>query len=257
MAEEFKELSFKERVKNMLKADFLRAFKTPLLYIISGICLAIPILMLVMLSMNEGDADTTTFTGAWQIISSVSGSSSAMGMDLTTMCNMNMVYFAVGVFICLFISAEFKSGYAKNLFTHRAKKVDYVFSKTVVGFVSGAIMIIAFLVGAIIGGKIAGLSFEMSGFNVGNLVACLASKILLVAVFAPIFIAMSVIGKQRAWLSVILSLGVGMLLFTMISMMTPLDAGIMQIVLCAAGGAMFTVGLGAVSNIILTKTNIL
>lgn len=254
--EEFKEKSFGERVKSMLKADFLRTFKTPLFYIIAGICLLIPVLMLVMTGMM-GEGDTATFTSVWQAISSVSGSSGGMSMDLTSMCNMNLVYFAVGVFICLYISAEFKSGYAKNLFTHRAKKTDYVFSKTVVAFIAGIIMILAFFIGAMVGGGIAGLSFEMSGFNVGNLIACLITKMLLVAVFAPIFIAMSVIGKQRAWLSIILSLGVGMLLFTMISMMTPLNAGIMQVVLCAAGGAMFAVGLGAVSNLILKKTNIL
>ena len=54
----------------------------------------------------------------------------------------------------------------------------------------------------------------------------------------------------------IVSLGAGMLLFMMIPMMTPLDAGIMNVVLCLAGGAVFSAGLGAVSNLILRKTSL-
>ena len=42
----------------------------------------------------------------------------------------------------------------------------------------------------------------------------------------------------------------------MISMLTPLNATIMHVILCMAGGALFSVGLGAVSNIILKKTSL-
>ena len=45
-----------------------------------------------------------------------------------------------------------------------------------------------------------------------------------------------------------------MLLFMMIPMLTPLDASVMNAVLCLAGAAMFSVGLGAVSNLVLRKT---
>lgn len=47
--------------------------------------------------------------------------------------NINMLYFFVAVFVCLFVSDDFRSGYAKNLFTVRSKKSDYVISKTLVG----------------------------------------------------------------------------------------------------------------------------
>lgn len=43
------------------------------------------------------------------------------------------------------------SGYAKNLFTVRAKKGEYVISKTVMGFVCGAMLLVAYFVGAILG----------------------------------------------------------------------------------------------------------
>jgi hypothetical protein len=45
-----------------------------------------------------------------------------------------------------------------------------------------------------------------------------------------------------------------MLLFMMVSMITPLGSTLMHVLLCAAGGAMFSFGLGAVSNVIMKKT---
>lgn len=249
--------------KTMLKLDFLRMFKTPLFYIMTGVCLVIPVLILVMTTMVGGttttdqstDAKTTIegFTSAWQIISS-SGSSS---MDLTSMCNMNLVYFAIAIFVCLFIASEFKSGYVKSLFTYRAKKTDYVLSKIVVSFVAGTVMIIAFFIGAMVGGAIAGLSFSTDGFTVANIVACLLSKIGLVSIYAGVGLAASVFAKQKVWLSILVSLAFGALLFTMIPMMTPLTAGVMNVAMCIVGGALVAIGLGAVGNLILKKTDIL
>ena len=51
------------------------------------------------------------------------------------------MFMAVAVFVCLFISDDFRSGYAKNLFTLRAKRGEYVISKTHSGFVCGAMML--------------------------------------------------------------------------------------------------------------------
>ena len=49
---------------------------------------------------------------------------------------------------------------------------------------------------------------------------------------------------------------VGMLFFMMIPALTPLNSGIMNVILCLAGGALFSVGLGAVSNTVLGKTSL-
>lgn len=224
----------------------------------AGICLAVPIAMLVMTSMMgaEGaEGGTATFSSVWQAISSLSGS--GMSMDLTTMCNMNMVYFAAAIYVCLFVAAEFKSGYVKNLFTHRAKKGDYVISKTIVGTAAGMLMIVSFFVGALIGGKAGGLSFAMDGFNAGNLVCCILAKLFLVSVFVALPLLAATIAKSRTWLSVCLSLAMGMLLFMTLSMMAPLDAGIMQVAMCLAGGIIFAAALGCASRFILKKTDVL
>ena len=117
-------------------------------------------------------------------------------------------------------------------------------------------MIIFFVIGALVGGAIAGLPFEMVGFGITELVMCIISKVLLVGVFVPIYLVMSVIAKQRAWLSILLSMMVGMFLFMMIPMLTPLNADLINVILCIAGGVLFGLGLGAISNLILKKTSL-
>ncbi len=263
MDAKFEKTTFVKRLKTMLKVDFKRMFTMPLVYIMAGVSLALPILILVMTSTmsgvdpNTGAEAAEMFTNVWQAISSVSGgASSAMAMDLTTMCNMNLMYFMIAVLVCVFTADDFRSGYAKNLFTVRSKKVDYVFSKTLVCFVGGVIMILMYFIGAMLGGAIAGLPFTMEGFNAGGIVACMFAKIFLVAVFVAIFFTFAVVAKQRTWLSILLSCGVGAFLFMMIPMMTPLNANFIHVIMTLAGGALFAVGLGAVSNVILNKTSL-
>lgn len=246
-------------------------FTMPLFYIMLGISVAVPILILVMTTMMDGSVlvDPQTgeetvmeaFDNAWQIIGIVSGgdasdSTSAMSMDMMSMCNINLLYFAVAVLVCVFTAEDFRSGYAKNLFTVRAKKTDYVISKTLVCFTGGALMILGFFSGTMLGSAISGLPFEMTGFNIGNLVMCLLSKMLLISVFVSIYLLMSVIAKLKLWLYMLLSLMVGMFLFTMIPMLTPLNASIMNVLLCLAGGILLGTGLGAVSNQVLKRTSL-
>lgn len=180
----FETQSFAKRLKSMLRVDFFRMFKTPFFYLMVGISFVVPILILVMTTMMEGTVTTNPQTGlpgepmkgfdfVWQILGSVSSASTeqaGMSMDLVSMCNINMMFFAVAVLVCVFISDDFRSGYAKNLFTVRAKKSDYVISKTLVGFIGGACMLIAFFIGSVIGGGVAGLPFTMDGFDAGNLI---------------------------------------------------------------------------------------
>ncbi|MBQ3019170.1 MAG: ABC transporter permease [Clostridia bacterium] len=261
---QFEKQSFATRLKSMLKVDFRRTFTTPLFYIMIGVCFVIPILILIMTTAMDGTVSVDPQTGketviegfdfVWQAISPVSGSSG--GMDLTSMCNINMLYFLIAVFVCLFVSADFKSGYAKNLFTVRAKKNDYAISKTLVGLFAGACMLIAYFFGTVLGGKLSGLSFALVGASKVELVTCMLAKIALVGVFVPIFLAVSVAAKQKTWLSIVGSLAAGMLLYSMVPIITPLDCSIVNALMCVVGGGLFCVGIGAVSNVILKKTSL-
>ena len=264
MEMKFEKNTFGARLSSMLKVDFRRMFTMRLVYIMLGICLVAPILILVMTTMMDGmvsvdpqtGVETTieAFDSTWQAISSYSGAE--MSMDLTGMCNLNLVYFGAAVLVCLFITEDFRSGYAKNLFTVRAKKADYVISKTIVGIVGGVLMILAFFIGAMLGGAISGLPFDTGTAGVSGIVMCMLSKLLLIVVFVPIYVLASVVAKSKTWMSLVGSLAAGMLLFMMIPALTPLDSTIMNVVLCLAGGGLFSAGLGAISSTVLRKTSL-
>ena len=261
----FEKISFGKRMKSMLKVDFRRMFQSKLFYILIACFLVMPILMTVMMSMMDGSVTVNPQTGvetimegpenAWQNIGTLPGEPLG-GDEIFMMCNINMAFMGVAVFVCLFISDDFRSGYAKNLFPVRAKRGEYVVSKTVSGFVCGAFMLIAYFIGSVLGGAISGLSFDLHGLNAGNIVMCMLAKVFLMLVFVSIFTLISVAAKQKAWLALCGSLGGGMLLFMMVSMITPLGSTPIHVVLCAVGGVLFAIGLGAISKTVLKKTSL-
>ncbi len=97
MENKFEHNSFGKRLKSMLKVDFRRMFTMPFLYIMLGICVAVPILILVMTTMMDGSVSVDPQTGeetvmeafdnAWQIIGTVSSDNTA---DETAAMSMDM-----------------------------------------------------------------------------------------------------------------------------------------------------------------------
>ena len=258
--------SFLQRLGSMLKVDFKRMLKSRLFYILIASALVMPILMTVMMTMMDGSVSVDPQTGVetimegpentWQNIGTLPGGEAMGGNAVFMLCNINMVFMLVSVFICLFISEDFRSGFAKNLFTVRARKGDYVISKTISGFFCGAWMLIAYFVGSLLGGGISGLSFDLHGLTTGNIVMCMVSKIFLMLVFVSIDVIISVAAKQRSWLCLCGSLGACMLLFMTVSMITPLGSTFLNVVLCLAGGVLFGLGLGAISIRILNRSSL-
>lgn len=258
--------SSSKRLRSMLKVDFRRMFKTKLFYIMFGIALVTPILILVMTTMVGGTTmvdpqtgvETTMegFTNTWQAVSSIMDENSMMAMDMTSMMNMNMLYFAIAVFVCVFVAGDFKSGYSKILFTSRSEKKEYVTSKFITCIIQGSSMMIAWLIGSIIGGSIAGLSFNLGTAGVIGLIMCILAKIFLIPLFVSIFLLMSTVGKQRLWLSLMTSLMIGMLFYMIVPMMTPLNAGIMNVGMCLVGGLIFGFAINLGSKLILKKTDL-
>ena len=78
----------------------------------------------------------------------------------------------------------------------------------------------------------------------------------MVAVFVGISLLISVAAKSKTWLSITGGLMASMLLYTMVPMITPLDSGIMNVIMCLVGGVLFSIGLGVVSKIVLNKTSL-
>lgn len=260
----FEKSSFGRRLGSMLKVDFRRMFTTRFLYIMVGICLAMPILMLVMTTSLGGaptDPSTDaaamdTFTNTWQAIGTVSGETNPMAMGLTTMCNINMLYFFIAVLVGMFVADDFRSGYSKNIFTVRAGKANYVISKTITCFAGCVMMFLGFFVGAVLGGAIAGLPFDTGTAGITGVIMCMVSKLGMVAVFVGIDFVASVAAKGKTWLSIIGSMVAAMLLYMMVQMVTPLDSSLMNVIGCFVAGGLICVGLGAVSCQVLKRTSL-
>ena len=273
MDKKFETYPFKKRLSSMISLDFKRLFISKFFYIIIGSCLLAPVLILIMTQMMEGSPMNDQygnpildelgnpvlmegFNNVWQMLGSVSGATTGMSMDITSMCNINMLYFAITVFVSLFIGQEFKSGYSKNLFTMRSSKKEYVFSKSIVSSFAGMLMVLAFFTGILIGGAVSGVSFELVDVNIMNIIMCLLSKLGIVLVFVGIFIIMSIIGKEKIWFSMISGFAVSMLLFMMITMISPLNATLLEVIMSFGGGLLFILGLGLVSTKVLEKVNL-
>lgn len=250
-------------LKSMLKVDIRRMFTSSLLYIMLLISFFIPILMLIMTTkmggVDKNGNTVETFKSIADAIGSVSSSSTTeeASMSMTSMCNINLLYFIVGVFLCIFVSEDFRSGYSKNIFTVRYNKHNYVISKTVTIFIGSFMMFILFFLGAIIGGKIAGLPFTIDNISIGNVIATVFTKTFLTLLFIGIFMIFSVIAKDKLWLSICLSLAFGMIFFMVIDVVAPLNSNFINIIISLIGGLIFNIGLSFVSKIILNKTRLI
>lgn len=254
-----------KHVKTMLAVDRRRMFRSKLFYIMLSICLIMPIAILVMTTMMDGSVSINPQTGVetviegfdnvWHIIGSTSNST--ISMSMTAMCNINMLYFIISVLVCVYVSEDFRSGYSKNLFAIRVKKADYIISKTIICSLCAFAMLIVFVIGSLLGGAIARLPFDMIGFTSGNLLMCIISKLLLSPIFVSIYLCASVVAKQKTWLSILLSVIIGMFLFMTIPMLTPLNAQITNVFLSLTSSVVFCIGLGVLSSYLLNKFDIL
>ena len=249
----FEKQSFFKKLKGLINVDFRRMFTMPLVYIMIGISFFMPILILVMISMMAESNEASSFTNTWQIIGSTGLTTS---MDLTSMCNINMLFFISVIFVCIFVSDDFKSGFSKNLFTNHFNKYEYIISKTASCFIGSSLMLVAYLIGAIIGGNIAGLSFSTVEFGVSGVIFCFISKIFLLLIFISLALLFSIISKQKLWLSIILSLVSCMLIYTMIPMIAPITSTFINVLLSLIGGIVSNALISLISNLVLNKTNL-
>ena len=239
-----------------LQLDFYRLFHTPLLFIMIVVSAIIPAMVLTMTSANEAP-DAQSFTNVWQVVEIVSGGNAGMGiMDMALLCNINMVFIFAAIMVSIFISHDYSSGFVKNIFTVHAKKMEYVTSKSATGFFSGACMILVYFVGAIFAGILSGKSFAVGEANILNLGMCILSKILLMGLFVPLYVTVSVFFKEKLWLALLGAFAVGILFYPVAMMSAPLNATIMNVVLCAAGSVMIGAAFGRISKLILSRRDL-
>ena len=197
----FENPSFVRRIRGMLGVDFYRLFHTPMYYIFLAIAAIIPAMIV---SMTGAEVDQTMYTNVWNIIAA--DSPLYIIHDIAEYANMNMVFIFGGIMVSIFIGHDYRSGYVKQLFTTHAKKRDYMISKSLVSAFSMACMCVTYLIGGVVGGMVAGLSFEV---NVGSLLIAILGKMVMSLGWASLYTFLNVIFRRYFGISVAASFFIG------------------------------------------------
>ena len=145
MENRFPKYSFAKRLRSMLKVDFRRLGKSRLFYSLLACALLIPIVMTVMLTMMDGSVSVDPQTGAetvihgpesiWQSIGTLPSGETADpaapmgGMDVMAMCNINMMFMLVAVFVCLFVSDDSEAAMPRISLRSGRKKGSILFPR--------------------------------------------------------------------------------------------------------------------------------
>lgn len=196
----FESPSFSKRIKGMLGVDFFRLFHTPMFYIFLCIAAIIPAMIVSM----TGDASQSLYSNTWNIVAA--DSPLYIIHNIGEYANMNMVFIFGGIMVSVFIGHDYRSGYVKQLFTTHAKKCDYMLSKSLVSAFSMACMCITYLIGGVVGGMFAGLSFQT---NLGSLLAAILGKMVMSLGWASLYTFLNVIFRRYFGISVASSFFLG------------------------------------------------
>ena len=201
----FENPSFGKRIKGMLGVDFYRLFHTPMFYIFLLISALISAMIVSMTALpGENGVSNPLYANAWNIIAA--DDPIYIISDMGQYANMNMVFIFGGIMVSIFIGHDYRSGYVKQLFTTHAKKRDYMMSKSLVGAFSMACMCITYLIGGIVGGMFAGLSFEV---NIGSLLIAILGKMVMSLGWASLYTFLNVIFRRYFGISVAASFFIG------------------------------------------------
>jgi len=154
--------------------------------------------------------------------------------------------------MAIFVAHDYSSGFVKNIFTVHSKKIDYVVSKSAVGVVGGAGMIITYVLGTVLSGLLAGKAFDV---NIGGLILCLMSKLFLMGIFCPLFLGIAIFFKNKLWLTIVFTFLFGMIFYPAASIAT-LSSTVITMFLTLIAGIVGAVAFGTVSNLFLKKRDL-
>lgn len=202
----FESPGFAKRLKGMLGVDFYRLFHTPMFYIFLAIATVIPAMIVSMTALPapDGTVSQGLYTNTWNIIAA--DTPLYIINDMGDYANMNMVFIFGGIMVSIFIGHDYRSGYVKQLFTTHAKKQDYMMSKSLVSAFAMACMCITYIIGGIVGGLFAGLSFEI---NIGSLIIAILGKMVMSLGWASLYTFLNVIFRRYFGISVVSSFFLG------------------------------------------------
>lgn len=129
-----------KRVINLFKMDLRKMVRGKVFYIMIGVSVFIPIMMLTQMP----GVDSTLFLGGTS-----GGTSEAFGGG--TM-GLNFLWILTGILLCIYIGTDYSTGFIKNIVTAHANKLDYIISKEMIALVCNAILYIVYILTLAIAG---------------------------------------------------------------------------------------------------------
>lgn len=262
----FESPTFIKRLKGMLSVDFYRLFHTPMFYIFLAIAAIIPAMILGMTATEGGEP---LYTNAWNIVAADTPLYIFNGIG--EYANMNMVFIFGGIMVSIFIGRDYKTGYAKQLFTTHAKKQDYMMSKTLVCAFAMACMCITYLFGGVIAGLLVGATFKV---NAGSLICALLGKIVMSLGWASLYTFLNVIFRKFFGISIASSFffGTGILVIGAAAVLgnsaflniflygssvyACLSSNFLTVIICLVVSLVWTVIYNVLGTLILYKTDV-
>lgn len=266
---QFESPSFGKRLKSMLGVDFYRLFHTPLFYIFLVIAAIIPAMVFGSRGEDSTGAAAQLFTNTWQMVAAQTPL--YVVNNIGEYANMNMVFIFGGIMVSIFIGHDYRSGYVKQLFTARAKKQDYMMSKTLTCAFAMACMCITYLLGTVVSGMMLGASFEV---NIGSLILAVLGKMVMSLGWASLYTFLNVVFRRYFGISVALSFffGTGILIIGAAAVLgnSPLlnlflygssvnaclSSNIVTLLTCAAVSAAWTIIYNLAGTLLLKKSDV-
>lgn len=170
-----------KRVQNLFRMDLHRMLHGKAFYVMIGITVFIPVMMLTQMSDVR---DITMFIGS----DVVSGGSFGAGM------NLSMLNVLTGMLLSIYIGKEYTTGFIKNIITAHANKYDYLVSKGLIALICNAVFVVIYLVTLFVMGAVMGLPAEIP--SVIGMVLYIIEKLLLSIPMSMLMIAINLVFRR-------------------------------------------------------------
>lgn len=178
------------RVKNLLRMDLHRMIHGKAFWVMAGITVFIPVMMLTQMGEVR---DIAAFIGG-------SGDTGA-GFSFGAGMSLSILTVLTGILLSIYIGREYSSGHIKNIITSHANKCDYILSKTIIAFVWTAAFTAIYLLTLFILGAVMGIPTGIT--SIPGLLLFIVEKLLLSIPMSVLMIAINLIFREKYGWSIV------------------------------------------------------
>lgn len=175
---------------NVLRADFYKLRKSKAFWICTlvGIVVAVLMVVAVQAGISRSLARADTSSPEYQQMLAMSKSVSGTWAITEFLPQGNFILILAGVFVAIFISAEFGYGTMKNTLSRGAERVSVFASKYITCAVGALFMLVMFIAALLVSGTIV---WGFGSVAAGGFVVMVLLQMLLMLAFTAVFVFIS------------------------------------------------------------------